>query len=304
MTLLALQGSFELGIIYAIMALGVFVSFRTLNMPDLSVDGSFVLGAAVSVVMCSNGHPFLGLLIAIVAGCGAGSITALLHTKLKIQPLLAGILTMLALYSLNLKVMSGRANIPLINKTTVFSALEGSANGDYGKLILSSAILLVMLLLLYLFLNTRLGFVLRATGDNEQMVRASGVNTDSMILIGLALSNGFVALSGALIAQYQSYVDVGMGIGMVIIGLASVIIGEVVFGIKSLLRRLIAVILGAVLYRLIIAFALEIGMPATDLKLVSAVIVALAMSMPIIKKRISFVKRKLSNKPYERSEKP
>jgi putative tryptophan/tyrosine transport system permease protein len=303
MTLLALQGSLELGIIYAIMALGVFVSFRTLNMPDLSVDGSFVLGAAVSVVMCSNGQPFLGLLVAIVAGCGAGSITALLHTKLKIQPLLAGILTMLALYSLNLKVMSGRANIPLINKTTVFSALEGSTNGDYGKLILSSAILLVMLLLLYLFLNTRLGFVLRATGDNEQMVRASGVNTDSMILIGLALSNGFVALSGALIAQYQSYVDVGMGIGMVIIGLASVIIGEVVFGIKSLLRRLIAVILGAVLYRLIIAFALEIGMPATDLKLVSAVIVALAMSMPIIKKRISFVKRKLSNTPYERSEK-
>jgi putative tryptophan/tyrosine transport system permease protein len=302
MTLLALQGSLELGIIYAIMALGVFVSFRTLNMPDLSVDGSFVLGAAVSVVMCSNGQPFLGLLVAIVAGCGAGSITALLHTKLKIQPLLAGILTMLALYSLNLKVMSGRANIPLINKTTVFSALEGSTNGDYGKLILSSVILLVMLLLLYLFLNTRLGFVLRATGDNEQMVRASGVNTDSMILIGLALSNGFVALSGALIAQYQSYVDVGMGIGMVIIGLASVIIGEVVFGIKSLLRRLLAVILGAVLYRLIIAFALEIGMPATDLKLVSAVIVALAMSMPIIKKRISFVKR-LSNKPYERSEK-
>jgi putative tryptophan/tyrosine transport system permease protein len=304
MTLLALQGSLELGIIYAIMALGVFVSFRTLNMPDLSVDGSFVLGAAVSVVMCSNGQPFLGLLVAIVAGCGAGSITALLHTKLKIQPLLAGILTMLALYSLNLKVMSGRANIPLINKTTVFSALEGSTNGDYGKLILSSVILLVMLLLLYLFLNTRLGFVLRATGDNEQMVRASGVNTDSMILIGLALSNGFVALSGALIAQYQSYVDVGMGIGMVIIGLASVIIGEVVFGIKSLLRRLLAVILGAVLYRLIIAFALEIGMPATDLKLVSAVIVALAMSMPIIKKRISFVKRKLSNTPYERSEKP
>jgi putative tryptophan/tyrosine transport system permease protein len=303
MTLLALQGSLELGIIYAIMALGVFVSFRTLNMPDLSVDGSFVLGAAVSVVMCSNGQPFLGLLVAIVAGCGAGSITALLHTKLKIQPLLAGILTMLALYSLNLKVMSGRANIPLINKTTVFSALEGSTNGDYGKLILSLVILLVMLLLLYLFLNTRLGFVLRATGDNEQMVRASGVNTDSMILIGLALSNGFVALSGALIAQYQSYVDVGMGIGMVIIGLASVIIGEVVFGIKSLLRRLLAVILGAVLYRLIIAFALEIGMPATDLKLVSAVIVALAMSMPIIKKRISFVKR-LSNKPYERSEKP
>ena len=303
MTLLALQGSFELGIIYAIMALGVFVSFRTLNMPDLSVDGSFVLGAAVSVVMCIGGHPFLGMIVAFLAGCGAVSITAWLHTKLKIQPLLAGILTMLALYSLNLKVMSGRANIPLINKTTLFSALEGSAYGDYAKLILSSVILLVMLLLLFLFLKTRLGFVLRATGDNDQMVRASGVNTDFVILIGLALSNGLVALSGALIAQYQSYVDVGMGIGMVVIGLASVIIGEVVFGTKSLLRRLLAVVLGAVLYRLIIAFALEIGMPATDLKLVSALIVALAMSMPIIRKRLSFLKRKLTVTLRERSNK-
>lgn len=301
MTFMVLQGSFELGIIYAIMALGVFISFRTLNMPDLSVDGSFVLGAAVSAVMSTNGHPFLGLGIAFLAGCGAGSITALLHTKLKIQPLLAGILTMLALYSLNLKVMGGRANIPLINKATVFSIFEKTALGDYSKLIFSSAILLLMLLLLFLFLKTRLGFVLRATGDNDHMVRALGVNTDSVILIGLALSNGLVALSGALIAQSQSFVDVGMGIGMVVIGLASVIIGEVVFGTKTLLRRLIAVILGSILYRLIIAFALEIGMPPTDLKLVSAIIVAIAMAMPIIKKRLSVVKRKLSVTHHERS---
>ena len=301
MTFMVLQGSFELGIIYAIMALGVFISFRTLNMPDLSVDGSFVLGAAVSAVMSTNGHPFLGLGIAFLAGCGAGSITALLHTKLKIQPLLAGILTMLALYSLNLKVMGGRANIPLINKATVFSIFEKTALGDYSKLIFSSAVLLLMLLLLFLFLKTRLGFVLRATGDNDHMVRALGVNTDSVILIGLALSNGLVALSGALIAQSQSFVDVGMGIGMVVIGLASVIIGEVVFGTKTLLRRLIAVILGSILYRLIIAFALEIGMPPTDLKLVSAIIVAIAMAMPIIKKRLSVVKRKLTVTHHERS---
>lgn len=292
MTFMALQGSFELGIIYAIMALGVFISFRTLNMPDLSVDGSFVLGAAVSVVMSSGGQPFLGLGIAFLAGCGAGSITAILHTKLKIQPLLAGILTMLALYSLNLKVMGGRANIPLINKATVFSALERTVLGDYSKLVLSFAILLLMLLLLFLFLNTRLGFALRATGDNDHMVRALGVNTDFVILMGLALSNGLVALSGALIAQSQSFVDIGMGIGMVIIGLASVIIGEVVFGTKSLLRRLIAVVLGSIFYRLIIAFALEIGMPPTDLKLVSAVIVAGAMAMPVIKKRLSSAKQK------------
>src|SRR5680860_15451 len=299
MTFLVLKGSFELGIIYAIMALGVFISFRTLNIPDLSVDGSFVLGAAVSVVMSSGGRPLLGLLLEFIAGCGAGSITALLHTKLKIQPLLAGILTMLALYSLNLKVMGGRANIPLINKATVFSVLEKTALGNYSKLILSLAILLLMLFFLYLFLNTRLGFVLRATGDNDHMVRALGVNTDFVILMGLAISNGLVALSGALIAQSQSYVDIGMGIGMVIIGLASVIIGEVIFGTKSLLRRLIAVVLGAILYRLIIAFALEIGMPSTDLKLVSAVIVALAMAMPVIKKRLSLVKRKLAVTNHE-----
>lgn len=302
MSFMVLMGSFELGIIYAIMALGVFISFRTLNMPDLSVDGSFVLGAAVSAVMSLNGHPFLGLGIAFIAGCGAGSITALLHTKLKIQPLLAGILTMLALYSINLKVMGGKANIPLINKATVFSALEGTIPGDYTKLAFSLAVLILMLVLLFLFLKTRLGFVLRATGDNDHMVRALGVNTDSVILVGLAVSNGLVAVAGALIAQSQSYVDVGMGIGMVVIGLASVIIGEVVFGISSLLRRIIAVVLGSILYRLIIAVALEIGMPATDLKLVSAMIVALAMAMPIIKKRLSVVKRKLSV-THERSNK-
>ncbi|EHQ87855.1 ABC transporter permease [Desulfosporosinus youngiae] len=303
MSVMVFMGSFELGIIYAIMALGVFISFRTLNMPDLSVDGSFVLGAAVSAVMTLGGHPFLALGIAFIAGCGAGSITALLHTKLKIQPLLAGILTMLALYSLNLKVMDGRANIPLINKITVFSSLQGTAIGNYSKLVFSLVVLILILLLLFLFLKTRLGFVLRATGDNDHMVRALGVNTDSVILVGLAISNGLVAVAGALIAQSQSYVDVGMGIGMVVIGLASVIIGEVVFGISSLLRRLIAVVLGSVLYRLIIAAALEIGMPTTDLKLVSAVIVALAMAMPVIKKRLSFVKRKLSVTPYERSNK-
>lgn len=301
MTVMAILGSFELGIIYAIMALGVFVSFRTLNMPDLSVDSSFVLGAAVSVVMTLSGHPFLALGIAFIAGCGAGSITALLHTKLKIQPLLAGILTMLALYSINLKVMGGKANIPLINKTTVFSTLKGTALGEYSELLFSLVILILILLVLFAFLKTRLGFVLRATGDNDHMVRALGVNTDSVILVGLAISNGLVAVSGALIAQSQSYVDIGMGIGMVVIGLASVIIGEVVFGTSSLFRRLIAVVLGSILYRLIIAFALELGMPANDLKLVSAVIVALAMSMPILKKRFSVVKRKVSVTHHERS---
>lgn len=294
MSIMAFQGSLELGIIYAFMALGVFLSFRTLNIPDMTVDGSFVTGAAVSVILSVNGHPFLGLLLAFVLGGGTGCITAFLHTKLKIQPLLAGILTMLALYSINLKIMGGKANIPLLNKPTVFNTFENLLGTDYNRLILASLLLVVVLLLLYLFLNTRLGFVLRATGDNEQMVRALGVNTDLTIFIGLALANGLVAISGAMIAQYQSYVDVGMGVGMVVIGLASVIIGEVVFGVNPLLRRLIAVILGSVVYRLIIALALEVGMPPTDLKLVSAIIVALAMSMPLINKRFSFMKRKLN----------
>lgn len=294
MSFLAFQGSVELGIIYAIMALGVFISFRTLNMPDMTVDGSFVTGAAVSVIMSMSGHPYLGMGLAFLAGGVAGCITAFLHTKLRIQPLLAGILSMLALYSINLKILGGKANIPLLNKPTVFSNFEKIISGEYSGLIFSSGVILLCLLALYLFLNTRLGFLLRATGDNDQMVRALGVNTDLMIFIGLAISNGFVALSGAMIAQSQSFVDVGMGVGMVVIGLASVIIGEVVFGTNFLIRRLVAVILGSILYRLIIAIALELGMPPTDLKLVSAVIVALAMSTPVLNKQFSIMKRKFN----------
>ena len=294
MSIMALQGSLELGIIYAFMALGVFLSFRTLDMPDMTVDGSFVTGAALSVIFSLNGHPFLGLLMAFIGGMLGGCITAFLHTKLKIQPLLAGILTMLALYSINLKIMGGKANIPLLNKPTVFSSFEQIISGKYSQLIFAFVFLAFILLLLYLFLNTRLGFVLRATGDNDQMVRALGVNTNVTIFLGLALANGLAALSGGMISQYQFYVDVGMGVGMVVIGLASVIIGEVIFGTNPLIRRLIAVILGSITYRLIIALALEFGMPATDLKLISAIIVALAMSMPLINSRYAFLKKRLN----------
>ncbi|HWP98051.1 MAG TPA: ABC transporter permease [Syntrophomonadaceae bacterium] len=286
MTFMAFRGSLELGIIYAIMALGVFLSFRTLNIPDLTVDGSFVLGAAVSAMMCTNGQPVEGIVVAFLAGCLAGCVTALLNTRLKIQPLLAGILVMLALYSVNLRVMDKRANIALMNKLSLFNVLPG-ISGDNAKTIIPSILLIGIVLLLFLFLKTRFGFVLRATGDNDHMVRALGVNTDFTTLIGLALANGLVALSGSLIAQYQSFADISMGVGMVIIGLASVIIGEVVFGAKSLLRRLIAVALGAMLYRFIIAFAFELGMPATDLKFISALIVALALSGPVVKDKVN-----------------
>lgn len=295
MYLMLLKGTMEIGIIFAVMALGVFISFRTLNMPDLTVDGSFVTGAAVSALMCTFGQPVLGFLFAFVLGCAAGCITALLHTKLKIQALLAGILTMFGLYSINLKVMLNKANIPLVNKTTVFNLFEGSPAGDYWALILSAVILFAVTLVLYLFLMTKIGFALRATGDNDQMVRALGVNTDLMVFIGLSLSNGFVALSGAVYAQYQSFADISMGTGMVIIGLASVIIGEVIFGTKPLLRRLIAVIAGAILYRFAIAIALELGMPPNDLKLISALIVALALAMPVLKTRIERWKKRMAS---------
>lgn len=294
MTLMTLQGAIELGIIYAIMALGVFISFRTLNMPDLTVDGSFVLGGAVSAMLCIGGHPILGLIIAFIAGCLAGCITAMLHTKLKIQPLLSGILTMLALYSVNLKVMGNKANIHLMNTSKIFSFFEGSSIDNYSKLYISFFILLVVLVLLFLLLKTKLGFVLRATGDNHHMVKALGVNTDSLIMIGLALSNGLVALSGAIIVQYQSFADISIGTGMVIIGLASVIIGEVIFGTRSLLRRLIAVVFGAISYRFVIAFAFELGMPPTDFKLISAAIVASALSTPIIKEHLGKIKRRIA----------
>ena len=286
---LLLKGSLELGIIYAIMALGVFISFRTLNMPDLTVDSSFTFGAAFSAVLCVAGHPVLGLVVAFVAGCAAGSVTALLTTKLKIQPILSGILMMLGLYSINLKVMGNKANIPLsrtLNIPTIFTPFVDTAVEGYIALILSSAILLLILFVLYYFLRTKFGLVLRATGDNAKMVRASGVDTDFTTIVGLAISNGLVALSGALIAQYQSYTDISMGIGMVVIGLASVIIGEVIFGTKSLMRRLVAVILGAILYRVIIAIALKLGMPPPDMKLVSAIIVAIALSMGIFRDKV------------------
>lgn len=289
-----LLGSGELGIIYAIMALGVFISFRTLNTPDLTVDGSFVLGTAVSAVLCVSGHPVLGLTLAVLAGALAGCVTSLLNTKLGVQPLLAGILVMLGLYSVNLRVMGNQPNVPLRKSPTIYNSTFTDFLGDYSELAVSFVLLAFILIALYFFLKTRFGLVLRGTGDNEHMVRASGMNTDTTKMFGLALSNALVGLSGGMIAQYQRFSDIQMGTGMVVIGLASVIIGEVVFGTRSLFRRLGAVALGAILYRFIIALAFEIGMPATDLKLVSAIIVALALSAPKIGGVLAKLKKRFS----------
>jgi putative ABC transport system permease protein len=285
----ALMGSLELGMIYAVLALGVFLSFRTLNIPDLTVDGSVVTGAAASAVICSvGGNPFLGLLLAFICGCIAGAITALLNTKLKIQALLAGILVMLGLYSINLRIMGNKPNIALTRSNTLYKSAKEIFPEKYSALIVGLIVLSIIIVAFYFFLKTRLGFALRATGDNEDMVRAYAIDSERMKILGLSLSNGFVALAGGMLAQYQSFSDATMGTGMVVIGLASVILGEAIFGTKSLLRRLIAVSLGAIMYRLVIAYALFLGLPSSDLKLVSAVIVAGALAIGTFSENFPF----------------
>lgn len=302
MLIIILLESLELGLIYSILALGVFLSFRTLNTPDLTVDGSIVTGAAISAVMCSAAadmNPHMQVIICILAlaasfvlGMGAGAITALLNTRLKIQPLLAGILVMLGIYSINLRIQ-GKANVNLNNVPTIYRKADELFGGfEWSSIIIGVIIAAVIIALMYGFLNTRKGFALRATGDNEEMVRAYGISSDNMKLLGLSVSNGLVGLAGGMLAQYQGYSDVGMGVGMVVIGLASVIIGEVIFGTRSLIRRLIAVALGAVLYRMVIAIALYIGMPPTDLKLVSAIIVTIALSMGLLGENFSLFRKK------------
>ena len=295
-TFAAFIGSVELGMVYAILALGVFLSFRTLNTPDLTVDGSIVTGAAASAMICSlGGNPVLALAVSFVFGALAGIITALLNTKLKIQPLLAGILVMLGAYSINLRIMGNKSNIALTKSDTIYKVTEEIFPGTYTSLVLGILIVAVVITLLFFFLKTRLGFALRATGDNEDMVRASGISSDQMKVFGLSLSNGLVGLAGGLLAQYQSYADIGMGVGMVVIGLASVIVGEAIFGTRSLIRRLIAVALGAILYRLAIAVALAAGMPANDLKLVSALIVTVALALGVMGENFSFTGKNNKN---------
>ena len=302
MLIIILLESLELGLIYSILALGVFLSFRTLNTPDLTVDGSIVTGAAISAVICTAAadmSPHMQALMCILAlaasfvlGMGAGAITALLNTKLKIQPLLAGILVMLGIYSINLRIQ-GKANVNLNNVPTIYRKADELFGGfEWSSIIIGVIIAAVIIALMYGFLNTRKGFALRATGDNEEMVRAYGISSDNMKLLGLAVSNGLVGIAGGMLAQYQGYSDVGMGVGMVVIGMASVIIGEVIFGTRSLIRRLIAVALGAVLYRMVIAIALYIGMPPTDLKLVSAIIVTIALSMGLLGENFSLFRKK------------
>ncbi|WNC13162.1 ABC transporter permease [Brevibacillus brevis] len=292
---LAIMGAIEQGLLFGILALGVYLTFRILNVPDLTVDGSFALGGAIAAKFIIDGaNPYLATLLAFLVGCVAGAFTGVLHTKGKVNALLAGILTMIALYSVNLRIM-GKANLPLLREDTLFTYVKDLSVPDLavgGVTILTGAAMvflvgvLVLKLVIDWFLHTDLGLDLRATGDNPKMIRSFGVNTDTTTIVGLALSNGLVAVSGAWVAQYQGFADVGMGIGMIVIGLASVIVGEVLFGSSSIFRATLAVILGSIVYRMVIALALQAGLNPSDMKLITALIVIVALTVPTIAKGV------------------
>jgi putative ABC transport system permease protein len=271
----------ELGLIFAVMALGVYLTFRILNFPDLTVDGSFTSGAATSAVLIINGvHPLLATAAAVVVGLLAGMITALLHTKGRINPLLAGILTQIGLYSVNLRIM-GAANAPLLREETLFTPLrDAGLLGGAVSIAVLAALAVVVKLAIDWFLHTDLGLALQATGDNEEMIRSFGVSTDRMKFLGLALSNGLVGLAGSLVAQYQGFADISMGIGLIVAGLASVILGQAVFGSRVVVISTLAVVLGSILYRVTIQLALQVGLNPNDMKLISALLVVAALVLP------------------------
>ena len=271
----------ELGCIYSLVALALFLSFRVLNIADMTTNGSFTLGCAVSATVALAGHPFLAFPLAMLAGAAAGFITALLQTRFKIPSILAGIITDTGLYTVNLAVMGFSSNVSLLKKTTLFSILKPYL-GTYYRLVPAALIAVLATALMVLFLKTRLGLSIRATGDNPDMVRASSINTSFTITVGLCVANACTGLSGALLAQYQKTADINLGTGMVIVGLASLIIGEALLPKGKLWLKAAGAILGSIVYRFIIAVALRLDLPSECLKLISAVIVALAIGLPAI----------------------
>ncbi|HAQ27817.1 ABC transporter permease [Stutzerimonas nitrititolerans] len=291
MSLFSLFGALEVGLIFGLVALGVFISFRLLRFPDLTVDGSFPLGGAVCAVLIANGtDPFLATLIATAAGALAGVVTAALNVHLKIMDLLASILMMIALYSINLRIM-GRPNIPLIMEPTMFSILQPQWLSDYvARPLILLLVVIAAKILLDLYFSTRQGLAIRATGSNPRMARSQGVNTGAMVILGMAISNALVALAGAMFAQTQGGADISMGIGTIVIGLAAVIVGESILPARRIFYMTLAVILGAIIYRFFIALALNsdfIGLQAQDLNLITAVLVVIALVIPLIKQRLT-----------------
>ncbi len=282
MSTVALLGAVEIGLIFGLVALGVFLSLRVLSFPDLTVDGSFPLGASVSAILLIRGYdPWISLLVAALAGALAGSITALINSRLKINGLLAGILVSIGLWTVNLRVMEDKANLPLLTVDTILTPVRPYiADPNLRGAAVFGVVGVLLVLLLYWLLHTDLGLALRATGENEKMVRAQGIDADAMRLIGLALANALVAFSGGLVAQFQGFADVGMGLGMIVAGLAAVIIGETLVRPRGGGTTLIAVVAGSVVYRGVIAAALFIGLGPTDMRLVTSLIVIVALAVP------------------------
>jgi putative ABC transport system permease protein len=292
-------GALTIGLILSVLALGVYISFRIFDFPDITAEGSITLGAAVAAILLVSGtNPFVATAAAFCAGLAAGSVTGILHTKFKINGLLSGILVMTALYSVNLHVM-GKSNVPLLAATTFGNYAEDAARAfdltgslkllgwevtvrDTSILAAVFGAIVIMAVALDLFFRTHLGTAMRATGDNPQMIRALGVDVSAMVILGIAVSNGLIAVSGALLAQYQGFADVQMGIGMLVWGLASVIIGEALVGVRSLGLSIVGSIMGSVLFRLLVAMALRWGLDPNDLKLITAVFVFGALVLPTL----------------------
>ena len=291
--LFAFQGAVSQGILWGIMVLGVFITYKLLDIADLTVDGSFALGGCVNAVLIVNFgvDPWLALLVGTLAGVAAGAITGLLHTLFDIPAILAGILTQISLWSINLRIM-GKSNVPLLNVNTIFTSI-GDATGiesAHVSIIVGLLFAAAVVVLLYWFFGTEIGSALRATGNNEAMSRALGINTSTTKMIALMLSNGLVGLSGALICQSQKYADIGMGTGAIIIGLAAIVIGEVLGRLtpgklRSFWSRLVAAVVGSVVYFVIRAIVLQLGMDANDMKMLSAAIVAIALAVPVMWER-------------------
>ena len=289
-------GSLQLGLLYGILAIGIYISFRILNVPDLTTEGSFTFGLATSAMCAIGGHYILGIFLSIAAGALAGIVTGILQTKCRIHPILSGIITMSGLYTVNLAVMKNAVNVSLIGKDEIFTVISAALENmsrDAVRCVVSFIFAAVVCLIMIWFFKTHIGLCIRATGDNEAMVSSSSINVDATKIISLAISNGCVGLSGGLLAQYQGFADINSSVGILVVGLASVIIGEVVMGRRGVTIGIISAVIGSIIYRYIIALATASHIfPAFALKLVSAVIVAIALSIPAVKQAIALSKIK------------
>lgn len=291
-------GSLQLGLIYGFLAIGIYISFRIMNIPDLTAEGSFTFGLVVAAVFADLGHPILGIVLALAAGALAGVVTGALNVYLRIPAILAGILTMSGLYSVNLLTMDSKANLTLIGVDTIFSLTAPIFGGDLdlAKTLVNLVLVALAIFLIYTFFKTRIGLSIRATGDNEYMVRASSINIGVTKILALALSNAIIVLSGGILAQYQQFADISSGVGMLVVGLASVIIGEAFLGQRGILCGLCAAVLGSIIYRLLIALAYQTNIfPSAAFRLISAVIVTIALAIPAIKQLLDMQRKRKEN---------